>query len=151
MSLDFFARLKRNVAAGPDQPAIVNLSSHGRELITFGRLERGLPHHWTWYRHLLRKMVDACVSRRIRDLRDLAQEHLGSLGRGDHGDAGELLAAFLGQELPAISMASSNELAIMNNQKGFALIELISVIVLVGIIASFSTFFLFRFSIPSIS
>ena len=31
----------------------------------------------------------------------------------------------------------------MNNQKGFALIELIAVIVLVGIIASFSAFFLY--------
>ena len=31
----------------------------------------------------------------------------------------------------------------MNNPKGFALIELIAVIVLVGIIASFSTFFLY--------
>ena len=31
----------------------------------------------------------------------------------------------------------------MNNQKGFALIELIAVIVLVGLIASFSTFFLY--------
>ena len=31
----------------------------------------------------------------------------------------------------------------MNNQQGFALIELIAVIVLVGIIASFSTFFLY--------
>ena len=31
----------------------------------------------------------------------------------------------------------------MNNQRGFALIELMAVIVLVGIIASFSTFFLY--------
>ena len=31
----------------------------------------------------------------------------------------------------------------MNKQQGFALIELIAVIVLVGIIASFSTFFLY--------
>jgi prepilin-type N-terminal cleavage/methylation domain-containing protein len=31
----------------------------------------------------------------------------------------------------------------MNNQKGFALVELMAVIVLVGIIASFSTFFLY--------
>jgi prepilin-type N-terminal cleavage/methylation domain-containing protein len=35
------------------------------------------------------------------------------------------------------------EAFIMNNQRGFVLIELIAVIVLVGIIASFSTFFLY--------
>jgi prepilin-type N-terminal cleavage/methylation domain-containing protein len=35
------------------------------------------------------------------------------------------------------------ETFIMNNQRGFVLIELIAVIVLVGIIASFSTFFLY--------
>ena len=35
------------------------------------------------------------------------------------------------------------EIFTMNNQKGFALIELMAVIVLVGIIASFSTFFLY--------
>jgi prepilin-type N-terminal cleavage/methylation domain-containing protein len=38
---------------------------------------------------------------------------------------------------------SQTETFIMNKQQGFVLIELIAVIVLVGIIASFSTFFLF--------
>ena len=38
---------------------------------------------------------------------------------------------------------SKPETFIMKNQQGFALIELIAVIVLVGIIASFSTFFLY--------
>ena len=33
---------------------------------------------------------------------------------------GELLAAFLGQELPADNMASSNALAILNSQKGYS-------------------------------
>jgi len=40
MSLDFFARLNRNVASDPDRPAFVDLSAGGRELITYGQVDK---------------------------------------------------------------------------------------------------------------
>jgi long-chain acyl-CoA synthetase len=39
MALDFFERLKRNVAAHPEEPAIVNLGSDRKELITYGQIQ----------------------------------------------------------------------------------------------------------------